>query len=161
VPGAMFINDLAFDSKGNAYITDSRASAIYKFTDGEFEVWLRGGEIDDPNGLLVDKDKLIVGNSGDGCLKTVGLADKKISTIVCLGRGSVMDGVKSDGRGGYIISDYNGRVFRVSPSGQKTELLNTKTPQLFCADLEYIPEQRLLIIPSLYDNRLVTYRLSE
>ena len=161
VPGAMFINDLAFDSKGNAYITDSRAGAIYKFTDGEFEVWLQGGEIDDPNGLHVDKDKLIVGNSGDGCLKAVGLADKKISTLVCLGSGSVMDGVKSDGRGSYIISDYNGRVFRVSPSGQKTELLNTKTPQLFCADLEYIPEQKLLVIPTLYDNRLMTYRLSE
>jgi sugar lactone lactonase YvrE len=161
VPGAMFINDLAFDSNGNAYITDSRAGAIYKFTDGEFEVWLQGGEIDDPNGLHVDKDKLIVGNSGDGCLKAVGLVDKKISTIVCLGSGSAMDGVKPDGRGDYIISDYNGRVFRVSPSGEKTELLNTKTPQLFCADLEYIPEQKLLVIPTLYDNRLMTYRLSE
>lgn len=161
VPGAMFINDLAFDSKGNAYITDSRASAIYKFTDGKFEVWLQGGEIDDPNGLHVDKDRLIVGNSGDGCLKAVGLSDKKISTVVCLGSGSVMDGVKPDGKGNYIISDYYGRVFRVSPSGQKTELLNTKTPQLFCADLEYIPEQKLLVIPTLYDNRLMTYRLSE
>ena len=161
VPGAMFLNDLVFDGKGNAYITDSRASAIYKFSDGKFEVWLQGGEIDDPNGLLVDKDRLIVGNSGDGCLKTVGLVDKRIGTMVCLGSGSVMDGVKSDGRGNYIISDYNGRVFRVSPSGRKTELLNTKTPQLFCADLEYIPEQKLLVIPTLFDNRLMTYRLEE
>jgi len=161
VPGAMFINDLAFDGKGSAYITDSRASAIYRFSDGRFEVWMQGGEIDDPNGLLVDRDKLIVGNSGDGCLKAVALADKTINTIACLGSGSSMDGVKSDGAGNYIISDYNGRVFRVSSSGRKTELLNTKTPQLFCADLEYIPEQKLLVIPTLFDNRLMTYRLSE
>jgi sugar lactone lactonase YvrE len=160
VPGAMFINDVAFDSEGNAYITDSRASAIYKFSNGEFEVWLQGNEINDPNGLLVDKNKLIVGNSGDGCLKAVDLEDKKVSTIVCLGQGSIMDGVRPDGKGNYIISDYYGRVFLVSASGQKTELLNTKTPQLFCADLEYIPEQKLLVIPTLYDNRLMTYRLN-
>lgn len=161
VPGAMFINDVSFDSKGNAYITDSRASAIYKFSDGEFEVWLQGNEINDPNGLFVDKNKLIVGNSGDGCLKAVNLEDKKVSTIVCLGTGSIMDGVRPDGKGNYIISDYNGRVFLVSPSGDKTELLNTKTPQLFCADLEYIPEQKLLVIPTLYDNRLMAYRLAD
>jgi sugar lactone lactonase YvrE len=161
VPGAMFINDVGFDSEGNAYITDSRAGVIHRFSNGEFEVWLQGGEISDPNGLYVDKNKLIVGNSGDGCLKAVGLSDKKVSTIACLGTGSIMDGVRPDGRGNYIISDYNGRVFLVSPSGQKTLLLNTKTPQLLCADLEYIPEQKLLIIPTLYDNRLMTYWLSE
>ncbi len=161
VPGAAFINDVVFDSKGNAYITDTRASAIYKFSNGKFEVWLQGGEIGNPNGLYVDKNKLIVGNSGDGCLKSVNLSDKKISTITCLGSGSNMDGIRSDGTGNYIISDYNGRVFRVSASGQKTQLLNTKTPGMFCADLEYIPEQRLLVIPSLYDNRIVAYRLAE
>ncbi len=160
VPGAMFINDVAFDSEGNAYITDSRASAIYKFTNGEFEVWLQGNEINDPNGLLVDRNKLVVGNSGDGCLKAVDLEDKKVSTIVCLGKGSIMDGVRPDGKGNYIVSDFNGRVFLVTPSGKKTELLNTKTPQLFCADLEYIPEQKLLVIPTLYDNRIMTYRFN-
>jgi hypothetical protein len=161
VPGAVFINDLAFDSRGNAYITDTRASVIHKFSNGKFEIWLQGDEIKEPNGLYVDKETLIVGNSGDGCLKAVNLSDKKISTIVCLGSGSNMDGVRSDGRGNYIISDFNGRVFLTTPSGQKTELLNTTTPQLFCADLEYIPEQKLLVIPTLYDNRIMTYRLTE
>jgi hypothetical protein len=161
VPGAMFMNDLAFDSRGNAYITDTRASVIHKFSNGEFEVWLQSDEIRDPNGVYVDKEKLIIGNSGDGCLKAVNLSDKKISTVVCLGSGSNMDGVRSDGRGNYIISDFNGRVFLATPSGEKTELLNTKTPQLFCADLEYIPEQKLLVIPTLYDNRIMTYRLTE
>jgi sugar lactone lactonase YvrE len=161
VPGAQFINDVVFDSEGNAYITDSRASVIYKFSNGEFEVWLQSEDIRNPNGLNMDKDRLIVGNSGDGCLKAVGLTDKKISTIVCLGAGAGMDGIKADGKGNYIISDYNGRVFLVSPSGEKTELLNTKTPQLFCADFEYIPEQNLLVIPTLFDNRLMTYRLTE
>lgn len=114
VPGAVFLNDISFDSKGNAYITDSRANAIYKFSKGKFETWLQEGEINDPNGLLVDKNKLIVGNSGDGCLKAIGLSDKKISTVVCLGRGSIMDGIRPDGKGNYIISDYNGRVFFVT-----------------------------------------------
>jgi sugar lactone lactonase YvrE len=160
VPGAQFLNDVAFDSEGNAYITDSRASVIYRFSNGEFEVWLQSEDISNPNGLHMDKDRLIVGNSGDGCLKAVDLTDKRISTIVCLGAGAGMDGIKADGKGNYIISDYNGRVFLISPSGEKTELLNTKTPQLFCADFEYIPEQNLLVIPTLFDNRIMTYRFN-
>lgn len=36
--------------------------------------------------------------------------------------------------------------------------MNTKTPQLTCADFEYLPEQKLLVIPTLYDNRVMTYR---
>lgn len=161
VPKARFINDVAFDPLGNAYITDTQADVIYRFKSGQFEIWLENQEIKNPNGLCVDKDMLLVGNSGDGCLKSVNLVDKKISTVACLGKGSVIDGIKVDARGNYIVSDYNGRVFLISPSGNKTELLNTTTPQLFCADLEYIIDQNLLVIPTLYDNRIMTYKWNE
>jgi sugar lactone lactonase YvrE len=161
VPKARFINDVAFDPSGNAYITDTQADVIYRFKSGEFEIWLENQEIKNPNGLCVDKDMLLVGNSGDGCLKSVNLADKKINTIAYLGKGSVIDGIKADAGGNYIVSDYNGRVFLISPSGDKTELLDTTTPQLFCADLEYIIDKSLLVIPTLFDNRIMTYKWNE
>jgi sugar lactone lactonase YvrE len=158
IPNAQFANDLAFDAAGNAYLTDSRANAVYKFSNGEFEVWLQGGEINDPNGLHVEGDKLILGNSGDGCLKAIGLSDKKISTIVCLGQESIMDGIKPDGRGNFIVSDYNGRMFLVTPAGEKTRLLNTTAPGIYCADIEYVIEKNLIIVPTLFENRLTAYK---
>ncbi len=161
VSGARFLNDVAIDLLGNVYITDTQANIIYRFKNGEFEIWMENEEIKNPNGLCVDKDLLLVGNSGDGCLKSVNLVDKKINTIANLGKGSVLDGIKVDARGNYIVSDHNGRVFIISPSGDKTKLLDTTTPQLFCADLEYIIDKSLLVIPTLFDNRIMTYKLNE
>jgi sugar lactone lactonase YvrE len=158
ISGAMFINDIAFDDSGNAYVSDTRRNVIYKFSDGEFEVWLEGGQIIQPNGLCVDRNLLIVGNSGDGALKSVRLSDRTISTVASLGAGSILDGIAADGGGGYIASDYNGRLFRVEPSGKKTLLLNTTTPNHFCADFAYITDKNLIVIPTLYDNRLMAYK---
>ncbi len=70
-----------------------------------------------------------------------------------------MDGIACDGAGGYIVSDFNGRVFRVSARGKTTEILNRTAPGLFCADLAFVPEKGLLVIPSLYDNRVTAYRV--
>ncbi len=159
VPGGQFLNDVAFDGQGRAYVSDSRGSTIHRMTDGTFEAWLAGGEISDPNGLCFDGQRLIVGNSGDGSLKAVNLEDKSVTTLASLGHGSIMDGIACDGAGGYVASDFNGRVFRVSAGGETTEILNRTAPGQFCADFAWLPEKGLLVIPSLYDNRVTAYRV--
>lgn len=161
VPGPRFINDVTMDSDCNIYISDNDGSKIYKFTDGSFEIWLEGGKIKEPNGLYVDKDFLIVGNSGDGYLKNVDLKTKGIKTIAFLGEGSNLDGIKPDGKGNYLVSDYNGRIFLVSKKGKIKELLNTTARNQFSADFEYIIDKKMLIVPSLWDNRITTYKLKE
>jgi len=158
VEGAGYINDIAFDDLGHAYISDTRNDAILKFADGAFEVWLTGDEVDNPNALFVDGDRLLYGNYGDGCLKSANLADRQIRTIAHLGREANIDGLTSDGNGNYIISAFNGRVYSVTPSGATTLLLDTTAPGIFCADLEYIKEKQLMVIPSLFENRLMAYR---
>ena len=83
-----------------------------------------------------------------------------METIACIGQNSIMDGIKSDGKDNILISDFNGRIFRISKKGVKTELLNRMAPGMFCADFEYIPDKNLLIVPSLYDNRITAYNLT-
>jgi len=161
IPGAQFSNDVDFDGEGNAYISDSRKNAIYKFSQGKFETWLQGKEIMAPNGLCVDGARILVGVSSEGSLKSVNLADKSIKTLVSLGPGAVMDGIKTAGEGNILFSDYNGRIFRLTRGGIKTELLNSTIPRQFCADFEYIPAQSLLIVPSLYDNRIRAYKVKK
>lgn len=155
-----FPNDVACGRTGEVYVSDTRRNAIYRLEDGKLGVWLEGGEISGPNALLLDGDSLVVGNSGDGCLKRVSLADRTVEPLACLGSGSVMDGLRPDGAGGYVASDYNGRVFLVSASGSKTELLNTTARGVFCADLEFVAERGLIVVPTLNDNRLLAYELA-
>ncbi|OGU55731.1 MAG: hypothetical protein A2V66_11730 [Ignavibacteria bacterium RBG_13_36_8] len=159
IPDARFPNDIAVDEEGNFYISDTQADAVYKFKDGKFETWFQGEEIPAPNGLLVDDNILLVGLSNNGCIKSINLNDKTIETMVCVGKGSNIDGIKKDGKGNYLTTDYNGRLFRFSRTGEKTELLNTKTPQHTLADFEYVIDKSLLIIPTLFDNRIMAFQL--
>jgi len=112
-----------------------------------------------PNGLTWDGSRLIVGTSGDGSFKAVNPGDRSISTLLRLGSGAVMDGIQALGDGSYLMGDWNGRIFRITASGEKLELLNTQHAKLTLADFEFIPEKGLLIIPTLYGNRVLAYRL--
>lgn len=153
-------NDVAVDEKGNFFITDTRRNLIYRLSGGNMEEWLKSDDLPKPNGICIDKGKMLIGTSGDGCIKTVDPESKTISTMVCLGEGAVMDGISADGKGNYLISDFNGRLFKISSTGEKQLLLNTTAPSRYCAAFEYIPGKRLLIIPTLFDNQLVAYELT-
>lgn len=159
--GARFLNDVAADASGNVYVTDmsSENSAIYKLSQGNMTVWVKGKEIINPNGLFMEEKRLVVGNSGDGSLKAINLADKKIKTIAKVGSG--IDGLRSDGKGNYFISDWKGKTSLVTVSGKIIVLIDTTASKINSADLEYIKSKRLLLIPTFFDNRVTAYRLEE
>jgi len=158
VPQSMFLNDAVVDQKGNIYISDSAKNVIYRFANGSFEEWMKGAEINRPNGLHIHGNTLIIGNNGDNCLKSVDLDTKEINTIVKLGSG-VIDGIKTDRAGNYIVSHWEGRVYRVTASGEIVKLLDTTAPAFNSADFEYVIDRGLLVIPTFRDNRVVAYRL--
>ncbi len=153
-----FPNDIAIDKQGNIYVSDSQKGAVYKFVDDKFEEWLSGKELGGINGLCVHKDKLIVGITSDHSLKAVDLKTKAIGTIVRFGEG-VMDGIKVDQDGNFLISHYEGRIYRVTPDGKFTKLLYVQEER--CADFDYIPEKNLLVIPTLETSELMGYRIGK
>jgi sugar lactone lactonase YvrE len=157
IAGAGFLNDLSVDEQGTVYVTDSDKNRIYRLVDGRAEIWLEGDAIKNPNGICVSKDRLLVGVTADGALKSVDLKNRQVATFLTLGPGANMDGLVSDGKGGYLFSDFYGRIYRADAEGRKTLLLDRRGPQQFCADFGYIPEKHLLVVPSLYDNRLTAY----
>jgi sugar lactone lactonase YvrE len=157
--GAVFLNDVAADGKGNIYISDSSRdnSVIYRFSGGKMEVWLRHRTIQSPNGLFVDGERLIVGNSGDATLKAVDLLEKTVSTAVNVG--SQVDGVVVDGRGNYIVTDWKGRTALIEPDGGIYILIDTRAEGVNAADIGFIEEYDMVLIPTFFDDRVVATKL--
>lgn len=158
--GALFLNDVAVDDTGNVYVTDmdDKNSVIYRLSGGKMEVWLKSPEIKSPNGLYMEEKKLMVGNSGDGKIKAVRLSDKTISDFAKVGE-TMIDGLRPDGKGNYIVSDWAGKTTLVLATGESRVLLDTTSANVNSADIEYIPEKKLLLVPTFFDNRVVAYKL--
>jgi len=59
------------------------------------------------------------------------------------------------------VSQWQGRIWRVTPRGEATKLLDTTTPEVKSADFEYIPDERLIVTPTFYNDRVAAYRIEE
>jgi sugar lactone lactonase YvrE len=156
IPNAGLPNDIAAAPDGALYITDSQRATIFRLLAGTVEPWLEDPRIARPNGIVVDGARLIVGTNADGCLKSVDLATKAITTVVPLGTG-IIDGLAALGGGEYLVSHNEGRLFRVSADGRAVKLLDTSVVGWPIAD--FAVARGLVIVPTFTDNRVMAYRL--
>jgi sugar lactone lactonase YvrE len=164
IPDPVFPNDLVIDGEGNVYISDTRTgdwaeSRIYRFRGGRFDVFANEG-ISRANGLWVHDGWLLVGSSGDGLLKRVELSTGRIETVVSLGAG-IIDGIRVDPEGNYLVSHWEGQLYRISPLGEVVELLDALPEGWNTADFEYLPEDGLLLVPTFLDNRVRAVRIGD
>lgn len=157
LPASLFLNDIAVDKDGVIYISDSRKDVIWKVTDGTAIEWLSHPEVADPNVLYMHNGKLLIGNSEDHWLKSVDLATKKIKHIARFPNGFI-DGIRVDNSGSLLVSLWRGKIYRVNASGEIELIFHTQETGQFSADFEYIPKQRLLLIPTFFDNKVVAYK---
>lgn len=164
--GAKILNDVAADGEGRIYVSDWPGNAIWRLADGKFEKWLESDQLRNPNGLLIEGDKLVVAAWGvmepdfstktPGHLLTVNLADKAITN---LGDGKPvgnLDGLEPFDGNTYIVTDWvGGKVYQITRSGEAKVLLTLSQGS---ADLGYSPSTRTAIIPMMMDNKVVAYK---
>ncbi len=167
VPGAVFLNDVAISSNGDVYVSDTIGGKIFVIKRGTAEIFAEGEQLESPNGLLVEGNFLIIAGWGKGVKpdfssKVVGrllkmdLKTKKITPITKKPLGN-LDGLEKDSSGDYLVSDWkSGKVYRVSSRGKATLWLQGFKG---AADLGYIPEQNLMILPRMGDNEISAYRV--
>ena len=168
IDGAKFLNDLACSKDGTVYFSDMIASKIYQYKNKKISILVEGADIEHPNGLLVEGENLIIGAWGkeiqdDFTTKTLGrllslnLKTKKITTITAKPLGN-LDGVESDGKGGYVVTDWiAGKVFHVLKLG------TSKTLATFpkgAADHAFIADKKILILPEMLENKVGAFDLS-
>ena len=144
------------------------ASRIIKIVGDKPSVFLSGDAIQHPHGLLVHDGQLIVGGWGLGFhndfnTDTLGqllqfdLKTKRRKVIAPSPTGH-LDGIESDSRGGYIVTDWiAGKLLDVSGNG-KTRVIQTFPKGL--ADHAYLADRGLLILPEMLEGKLTAYRFS-
>ncbi|NQY27000.1 MAG: SMP-30/gluconolactonase/LRE family protein [Piscirickettsiaceae bacterium] len=166
-PNAIFLNDVAADAQGNVYVSDMMTNTLHRLANGQFEIWLQDVRLEAPNGLLVEGKNLIVGSWGNmtdgfatdivGHLKTINIKTKTIQSLGDASAVGNLDGVESDGDGGYFVTDWmNGKLLHITAEGISTTLIKLDQGS---ADHTVLLDKGLLIIPMMLTNDLITYRI--
>ena len=162
IPGADFLNDMAVDSLGRIYITDSSGDPekpdIYVIEKNEVKPWLQSDMISNANGIYEYRGKLLVGNNGEGLFQAIDLENKNITTICSLGTGTI-DGIRVDHQGNWLVSHWEGKIFRITPQGEITEIFDTRLIGNNAADFEYMMKDNLLVIPTYTGNKIIALKM--
>lgn len=142
-----FLNDIAIDSSGNIYVSDTFKGIIFKITqDGKVSVFMR---VESPNGLFFDnKGRLYIATfTKPG--RVLVLTGKKIDTLFVSPDITMADGVTIDTiRGLLYVSGYkSGEIVRVDLKTRMPKVVarGLKTP----ADINLNPGGDFLWIPQL------------
>lgn len=157
VDGARMFNDIAADAEGNLYFTDTDDNKIYIYSGGTAKEWSSGDPLG-PNGLLFHNDTLLVASQGANNFGAFEMESKTFSILT----DSIIhaDGIAYTGIPGYfIVSDWNGEIYIINPDNTKTSILNTKEVQINSADIDYIQDENLLLVPTFFKNMVVGYKL--
>ncbi|HEY0110746.1 MAG TPA: SMP-30/gluconolactonase/LRE family protein [Fibrella sp.] len=153
-----FLNDVTVAKDGTVYVSDSRFDKIYRLKDGKWEVLISGEQLNKPNGVLADgKESILIGSTKTGALRRLDLATLKMTTIA--DGMAATDGIVTDGKSGYFVSDWNGQVFFVDKNGVKESLLDTRTGKINSADIEYVRSRKLILVPTFFKNTVVAYHV--
>lgn len=176
VEGAQFLNDLATAADGTVYVSDSNLSRIYQVKDGASSVFVEGADVvEQPNGLLVDGGRLVLGTIGPapqpgqgrgrgpggpgpgGHLFAFDLRSKARTTLTTEPVGGI-DGIEPDGRGGLLVTDVIGaRLLHVTAAGAVRVLAKFSAGG---ADFGYVAATRTAVVPFLFENRVAGYDLT-
>lgn len=152
VQDAAFLNDAATDGK-NVYFSDSQTGKIHILKDGKVSTVGEGQE--GINGLAFDdKGQLFILN-GQGLIK-FNIEDKSTEAINEVVTGG--DGLVIIDESTYIASRWKGEIYLIK-DGQEYLLLDTTGEESNTADIDYIAEKNLVLVPTFKKNRVAAYTL--
>ncbi len=171
--GSVCMNDVTHDKYGNVYVGDTYTDSIYRLNSfGQLPLWFYSPGLA-PNGMHIDNEnsKMIVGNWGavmegwgtpelSGSLKSIDLNTKKLRNMGSKPIGN-LDGVESDGKGGYYVTDWSAtKLYSVNKNGRAKMLKQLSEEGKGAADHEVILDKNLMIIPIMVENKLVALNLN-
>lgn len=122
-PGAAFLNDLTFAPSGEVLIADSGGSRIYAIASDAAEIWLEHELLESINGFLPEPSRLLVTTMAGRLLAI----DYETRAITVLAENLAnADGIAAISGGRYLVSEWPGQMFVVSPDGSHETILDTR-----------------------------------
>lgn len=155
VEGAKKLNDVTVDKNGTVYFSDMGDNAIYMLKKGKVELFLKKDELKNINGVYAQGNSLFAGLADKAVI--IDVNTKAIKTYVDKTVG--IDGIVPTGKGTYLISDWQGHVYEIKEGQQPHLLLDTTPLKINAADIEYIKEKDLLLVPTFFKDNVVAYQL--
>ncbi len=170
VPGATFLNDVVVAPDGTVYVTDtglragatglepSGTDAVHRFdASGMPETLVSGTALGGPNGIVIDKERIVVVTYRTGRVILIDAASGQISGLPAPERGQ-LDGVAVDADGSYLIASWEGRaVYRMQGGGlYVTAVTDVETP----ADFGIDRQRKRLLIPLFAADQVLLLPLS-
>ena len=173
IDGAISLNDLATDSFGHAYLSDSMNSRVVRvdLATGENSTYLSTLP-SSPNGLLIHEERLYVASWGvmsdqpeeraewitktAGDLYWVSLKDAKKDRHIIAQELGNLDGVEIDQKGNIYVSDWeSGKLYKISNRTKKVINLGQYSQGL--ADLGLNSFTGELALPIMLSNEVLFY----
>jgi len=153
IPGSKFLNDITCDEGGRVFVSDMQDSKIYVLSDGKVSLWLSDPRLDGVNGLLVWEEDMYAGVKN----AVLRISDDGRSVEEWIHETGGIDGLVTDGKGNFIFSDWTGHVYKATAHGKPVKLLDTTPVKMNAADIDFILDKNILLVPTFFDNRVVAY----
>jgi hypothetical protein len=155
VDSAQFLNDITIDANGRVFVSDMSAGKILVIENGLVTEWMAG--LDGVNGLLSEGNNVQMVSFATGVFNSIDANKQIIFRTDSIENG---DGVEALAEGGYLVSSWNGLVHYVSPEWKNTVLLDTRADNVSAADIEYIADKKLLLVPTFFKNKVIAYEVT-
>lgn len=160
IPGSVFLNDVTIDGQGNVYITDNKASKIFKYSpaSGTVSTFLSRG-IQNPNGIIFDASNnrlLLVSLRPNSPIQEISLPEGKLSIYKSTDKGN-LDGLGMDSTGQIYFSSWQSNaIYRLKDQNSEPVLMWGGLSG--AADFfTWISGGKLwLLIPEMTANRILT-----
>jgi hypothetical protein len=157
VKDAKFLNDIDIAADGKVYFTDSGDNSILTYDGKSLATFLKDTALlKGPNGLLCEGQTLHIATFGNGVYMTTPMVNPALKVHTdSLGGGDGVERYKD----GLLISDWSGRVFFIDKNYKKHTILDTKAAKRNAADIEYVTDKNLMLVPEFFANRVTAYSL--
>jgi sugar lactone lactonase YvrE len=151
VEGAEFLNDVTTHN-GIIYFSDMSTGKVHSLENGMVDTVLEG--LESINGLAIDTNGVLIGLDAEGLRRYAQEAPVMINDGVTGGDGLIVLDANT-----YIASRWQGEIYLIK-DGHEYLLLDTKAQQANTADIGFIPDQNVILVPTFFKNKVVAYRLN-
>lgn len=156
IPDFGFPNDIVISDQGIIYISDSEKNCIYRFIGNTVELWLQDSLIAGPNGLCIDGQNLIIGNSNENSLISASLLDRSVQ-VIAQHVSSIIDGIVRY-KDVYITTSKTD-ISATDLPGNTVKLMSAGNQNEWYADFAFIEEQKILVFPTLFTKRVAAFHI--